>query len=540
MFYIFIIALVSVIGLLVNMYYTRKRKKLIISLWDREEKFDHTQNFHETYKHFYENAKGKKENSPVVDDITWHDLNMTKIFNTINYTFTSIGEELLYYRLKAAHEPHLFKEKQIEKISRNKEYRMRLSLILSALGKAPYANSSKYIYSKPDYSFNRIYILLGLLPIAGLAIIGLSLQIGLGLFFISMLVNCFLFYINRTKNEAEYESLFYCLTIILTSRNIAKLNNDKNFLKKTSKLKSAPFISILLLKDDPTGTNLILQILTLLKSIFLIDYFVFHYTVYLINSNNQSYELAWRKTAEIDLFYSIALWRKTLPYYCLPEYSDNDSLTIDDGYHPLVSNPIGNDFEFTQNILLTGSNASGKSTFIKTIALNILFSQALNTSTSRRICLTRGVVYSSMAMSDDIEKGQSYFLSEIKALKRIFDRRNDNKDMLMYVFLDEIFKGTNTMERVAAAESVLNYLNHCSNTKIMAATHDIELTGVLADKYKNYHFREQIVEDEINFDFTIKEGASNTRNAIELLRITDFPKKVYQDAVDKAQQLSNS
>ena len=540
MFYVLLIALVSGIAVLVNMYYTRKRRKLILSLWDREEKLDHTQNLHKTYKHFFNNVKGNIENSVDVDDISWHDLNLSKIFETINYTFTSLGEELLYYRLKAAHEPHLFEEKKIEKISSNKDYRIKLSLILSALGKAPYANASEYIYLKPNSTFNNIFILLGLLPIAGLAMIGLSLQIGLGLFFISMLVNSFLFYINRTKNEAEYERLFYCLTMILTSRNIAKLNNDTDFLKKTSKLKSAPFISILLLKEDPTGTNLILQILTLFKSIFLIDYFVFHYTVFLINNNSQSYELAWRKTAEIDLYYSIALWRKTLPYYCLPEYTDNGSLTINDGYHPLVSKPIGNNFEFNQNILLTGSNASGKSTFIKTIALNILLSQALNTSTSHKISLTRGVVYSSMAMSDDIEKGQSYFLSEIKALKRIFDRINNNKDMFMYVFLDEIFKGTNTMERVAAADSVLNNLNHCSQTKIMAATHDIELTEMLEDKYKNYHFREQIVGDEIIFDFTIKEGASNTRNAIELLRITDFPVKVYQDAVNKAQELSKS
>lgn len=540
MFYVFIIVIVSGIAVLVNMYYSRKRKKLILSLWDKNEKLDHTENFHETFTYLYENVNLNKEKNAVVDHITWHDLNLTKIFKTINFTFTSIGEELLYYRLKAPHETHLFEEKKIEKISLNKEYRTKLSLILSALGKAPYANSSKYIYAKPDSSFDKIYILLGLLPIIGLAIIGFSLQIGLGLFFISILVNSFLFYINRSKNEAEYESLFYCLTILLTSRNIAKLNQDTDFLKKTSKLKSAPFISVFLLKDDPTGTNLILQLFTMLKSIFLIDYFVFHYIVYLINNNSQTYELAWRKTAEIDLYYSIALWRKTLPYYCLPEYTDNDSLTIVNGYHPLVSNPVGNDFEFTQNSLLTGSNASGKSTFIKTIAVNIIFSQALNTSTSHKIRLTRGEVYSSMAMSDDIEKGQSYFLSEIKALKRIFDRRNNSSDMLLYVFMDEIFKGTNTMERVAAAESVLEYLNHCSNTKIMAATHDIELTEMLNDKYKNYHFREQIVDDEIIFDFLIKEGASNTRNAIELLRITGFPEKVYLHAVNKAKELNNS
>ncbi|RVT57914.1 hypothetical protein EM808_22940 [Niallia taxi] len=106
------------------------------------------------------------------------------------------------------------------------------------------------------------------------------------------------------------------------------------------------------------------------------------------------------------------------------------------------------------------------------------------------------------------------------------------------MFIDEIFKGTNTVERIAAAESVLNYLNDCKQTRVMAATHDIELTEMLASKYTNYHFREYISNDEIYFDYLIKDGASNTRNAIELLRITNFPKKVYDDALKKIAEQS--
>lgn len=193
---------------------------------------------------------------------------------------------------------------------------------------------------------------------------------------------------------------------------------------------------------------------------------------------------------------------------------------------------------FIKIVSFTGSNASGKSTFMKTIALNIVFSQALNTSTSKQINLTRGPVYSTMAMADDIEKGQSYFLSEIIALKRIFDTVNTDKQSFFYLFIDEIFKGTNTVERIAAAESVLNYLNDCKQTRVMAATHDIELTEMLASKYTNYHFREYISNDEIYFGYLIKDGASNTRNAIELLRITNFPKKVYDDALKKIAEQS--
>jgi hypothetical protein len=521
------------------MYYSYRRRNLILTLWDRNTKLDSPIDYHETFKYFYKNSKGRSNDDYSVDDITWNDLNMTKIFERINFTFTSVGEEMMFYRLKKAHEKHLFDEELINKITGDSRYRNKLSLILSELGKVTHANSSKYIFGKPDYIVDKIYFILGVLPIIGLITMAFSLQIGLGIFFISALVNSFLFYNNRSKNEGEFESLFYCLNIILTSRKLAKLNNNADFLRRTNKLKRAPFISVLLLKDDPSGMNLVLQLLTLVKSIFLIDYFLFHYIINVLSNNKEIYEVAWREIGNIDCCYSIALWRKTLPFYCIPKFDNSKTLIIQDAYHPLLSKPVGNDLDFHKNTLLTGSNASGKSTFIKTIAINIILSQALNTSTSREITLTRGLVYSSMAMSDDIEKGQSYFLSEISALKRIFDIRDTSKDAFMYLFIDEIFKGTNTIERIAAAESVLNYLSDTNGTRIMAATHDLELTDKLSTKYANYHFREQIINDEIIFDYLIKVGSSKTKNAIELLRITNFPEKVYLEALINSKKLAN-
>ncbi|WP_037463972.1 MutS-related protein [Shimazuella kribbensis] len=539
MVYLYLIIAVSGVTILVNMYNAHRKRNLVLSLWDRNTKLDHPINYHETFKYFYENAKKSSKDDYRVDDITWNDLNMDKIFEKVNYTFTSVGEEFLFYRLKKAHEEHLFNEKIIEKMNQNREYRNKLSLILSSLGKLTYANSSQYFSGKLDYKVDKIYFILGVLPIVGMITMFFSLPIGLSIFLVSTFVNTALFYRNRSKNEVKFNSLFYCLHVISTSRKVAKLNSDNECIKQTNKLKKATFISQFLLQDDGNGSNLVLQLFTFLKSIFLIDYFIFRYILNVLNNNRDIYETAWRKVGDIDCCYSIALWRKTLPYYCLPKYENNTTLIIQDAYHPLLNKPVGNDFDFHKNILLTGSNASGKSTFIKTIAINIVLSQALNTSTSKKITLRRGLVYSSMAMSDDIEKGQSYFLSEIYALKRIFDIRENNKDIFTYLFLDEIFKGTNTIERIAAAESVLNYLSDYNETKIMAATHDLELTDKLSTKYDNYHFREQIINDEIIFDYLIKVGPSKTRNAIELLRITKFPEIVYREALIKAKEFTN-
>ncbi|MEJ7480418.1 MutS-related protein, partial [Staphylococcus pasteuri] len=82
-----------------------------------------------------------------------------------------------------------------------------------------------------------------------------------------------------------------------------------------------------------------------------------------------------------------------------------------------------------------------------------------------------------------------------------------------YCFIDEIFKGTNTTERVAASDSVLAYLAAYDNYRILAATHDIELAEWLQQQYANYHFNEDIQDDKIHFDYKIKKGKANTRNA---------------------------
>lgn len=195
--------------------------------------------------------------------------------------------------------------------------------------------------------------------------------------------------------------------------------------------------------------------------------------------------------------------------------------------HPLIEQAVPNDFDFTQNVLLTGSNASGKSTFMKAIALNLILAQAVQTVTAQQFHYQPGIVKTTMANADDVLSGDSYFMAEIKSLKRLL---NYDASIPHYFFIDEIFKGTNTAERIAASQAVLEYLAQFQEIKVIAATHDIELTRQLHPIYANYHFNETIQQNAIHFDYTIKKGPANTRNALELIRIMDFPLIIYQNA----------
>ena len=154
----------------------------------------------------------------------------------------------------------------------------------------------------------------------------------------------------------------------------------------------------------------------------------------------------------------------------MPQASSDDSVEFEALTHPLLDDAISNDLEINSHILLTGSNASGKSTFMKAIALNLLLAQTINTVTANYFKYKPGLIFTSMVNQDDILSGDSYFMTEIKSIKRLFDLKTEDK---IYCFIDEIFKGTNTTERIAASESVLNYLGNGQNYEIIAATHDI-------------------------------------------------------------------
>jgi DNA mismatch repair ATPase MutS len=136
-----------------------------------------------------------------------------------------------------------------------------------------------------------------------------------------------------------------------------------------------------------------------------------------------------------------------------------------------------------------------------------------------------------MAVRDNVVEGDSYFIAELKSLRRILNALSSEVHVLCFV--DEILKGTNTIERIAASAAILDYLAD-RNCLCMVASHDIELTELQEEIYDNLHFREQITETGIEFDYRIRPGRTTTRNAIKLLSHMQYP----QEVVGKAEALA--
>ena len=178
---------------------------------------------------------------------------------------------------------------------------------------------------------------------------------------------------------------------------------------------------------------------------------------------------------------------------------------------------------------------SGKTTFIRTVMLNALLGETLCTCFAERFTAPYMRLHSSIRISDDITEGTSYYLQEVLTVKRLLEDA-DRPAACLFV-LDELFKGTNTTERIAAGKAVLARLNRGPHI-VLAATHDIELAELLrGDGYELHHFREEVADGRLVFDYCLHTGPLTTRNAIRILELYDYPPELIAEAYDTQQKL---
>lgn len=221
---------------------------------------------------------------------------------------------------------------------------------------------------------------------------------------------------------------------------------------------------------------------------------------------------------ELEALFSAAALREDGENTCLAAFEDAPGSRFEGLTHPLVSHPVPNGWAWAKNTLVTGSNASGKSTFLKAVAVNAILAQTLGICWATSFRLRRARVMTSMAVRDDVRSGESYFVAELRSLGRILAAAEGPRPLL--AFVDEILRGTNTIERIAASASVLHSLEG-KDILVLAATHDIELTRIL-QSYANIHFRETVGEAGVTFDYKLHPGPSRTRNALALLAQMGF------------------
>jgi DNA mismatch repair ATPase MutS len=209
--------------------------------------------------------------------------------------------------------------------------------------------------------------------------------------------------------------------------------------------------------------------------------------------------------------------------WCFPEvYNEGVLLKGENLGHPLLGvRRVSNDVIIKDQgsvILITGSNMSGKSTFLRTVGINLVMSYCGAPVCASRFSAAIMDVYSCMRVSDNLEKSISSFYAEILRIKMIVSAsKQDNK---IFFLLDEIFKGTNSIDRHQGATVLIKQLSR-RGASGMVSTHDLELGELEKEmsKIANYHFQEHYHNGELNFDYKLRKGISTTRNAMHIIKL---------------------
>lgn len=261
----------------------------------------------------------------------------------------------------------------------------------------------------------------------------------------------------------------------------------------------------------------------------LIDVTMFSALLKRIKHYQAALERIYRLVGETDAALSVIALRESLPVHCRPKFQEDTVLTVQGLYHPLLPGAVANDLDLTSgSLLVTGSNMSGKSTFIKTLNLNAVAAQALNTAFATTYTSRIWRFATSINLRDDLSEGSSYYLAEVQRIGELMEYAAQSGRPYMLT-IDEVFKGTNTIERIAAAKAVLSYLAQ-QEALTLVSTHDLELADLLAGEYELYHFQESVTGQDLSFDYRIKPGVMTERNAVKLLRIAGYPEEVVKEA----------
>lgn len=524
------IILITLVNVIISIIERRKQIAKINTLWDNKLKLESFIRPNSRFDAQYHAYRDHYNEQSFIDDKTWSDLNMDTLFHKINFNFTAIGEMRLYATLRG-----MFKVNQtslINKFKDNKVFRLNVSYILSKIGKNVYPLFPNQMLPTKR---NILLMFCPLLPFIGFAFIFLIPSKGILICLTFMILNAILSFKLKKSYDQDLKSIFYTANVIKQSQALSKIESTPAISVDFTHFKASRRFSGLLARVE--SQDMASSIIMFIKLVFMIDYVLFHLIQRSYFKYQEEVMACYDYISILDNHYSIAMYQHTLTHYCNPKINHNmNGLQMKSIIHPLLDeeNAIANTIDISNHILLTGSNASGKSTFMKAVALNLILAQSIQTATAHSFIYQPGYVMTSMANADDVLSGDSYFMSELKSIRRLFNTHQCNK---IYCFIDEIFKGTNTTERIAASESVLSYLDNQKAYQVLAATHDVELSTLLENTYNNYHFNESIQENSIFFDYKIKPGKANTRNAIELLRITQFPIDIYQRAQQNIRNL---
>lgn len=479
---------------------------------------------------FFELTKNNNDKEFIINDQVWTDLNMNQMFSEIDRTVTNCGEKILYKilrTLKLDKKSLIERNELIKHFIENKENRENIVAVLNEIEWKKDDDSVFLLWNQINYTKN-LRVLSNTMRLIAFLSLPLIMVIGMKYLFVTVLI----FAINSYIMSKTHKQLVLLRPSMKTLRNMVIAANSLSQMKDpilkrhVDKLKENVDKCQAIIKDTNTlfvAESDPLGLVIYLKTFFLFEVNSFYKTSHNINKYRNELKEIYNTIGELDALISIASYRSGLEYFTEPEILDEGKkLFVEEIVHPIIENPVSNSISIDDSLIVTGSNMSGKSTFLRTLAINTLLAQTIYICHAKRYSGNLFKIMTSISRNDDINEGKSYFLREAELL---LDMINNLDDVPSLIIIDEIFRGTNTLERIDASSKILSYFSN-KNSLVVVATHDLELNELVNNTFESYHFSEKVGQMGLEFDYKLKKGIVKSGNAIKILKFLGYPEDI--------------
>ena len=488
--------------------------------------------------YFRENAGNWAD--PAIDDRTWSDLDMADVMVFLDRTRSSVGRAVFYAMLRRPlFDPEAWHERArtIAALAQDARARARIDRVTRRLGMEIEGEVFRFIAwlrTQVEDRRRHLYRALSILPILAVpAAIFLGAP-GIAALAALAVLNLVIHYRLKPVVAAETPSYQYLHRILVAAGRLGRLDlpplrrelGDLASLERSLRRlrRRTAFLA------TPPGFS---GDVRELFAGFIRQFLLLEVTAYYAAHNEIIARMAdlTRLTTlvgTVDALAGVADLRAATPGLVEPEIQAG-GLVLDgeDLVHPLLPHPVANSTRMDgRGILVTGSNMSGKSTFLRTLGVNLLLGTTICLAFGRRLRLTPLLAVTSITNRDNILAAESHYLVEAKRLLVLLEAAR--RAPPAFLIVDEILAGTNSEERIAASVRILRHLAGLP-CLVAAATHDRPIAAALADAYDNLHFTHLVDGEELEFDYRLRRGIVESGNALRLLRLLGYPPQILED-----------
>lgn len=482
----------------------------------------------------YQARRGEDPPARSVSDRTWRDLSLDDVFARLDRCLTVVGQQTLYRRLRRGRDAEAFGER-VEAFQSDSKLFDDFQTAMKPLADRDQGTLAPLLWGEPPAlprgaRFFPCATIATMVAAAATFVWPVALFVVLGLVIGNIAIRVHLHHLMTLHADA----LGTLAKLLAAADNLVALDHPALRPEvdgvRLALGELAPWRRSLTWAtlEHRSLNEVAAAVLAYLNILFLLDVNAFASSMRLLHKGKVPLQGLFDSVGELDAARSIASFRKENKH-SIPAIGRKGAPIVLTGMrHPLVADAVPNDVLLARSgWLVLGSNMSGKSTALKAIALQVVLAQAILTVTSDGYAAPPLTVRTLIHIEDDLDAGKSHFHVEAEAARDMLVEECDETDRLCIV--DELFRGTNTDDRVAAGTAVLRGL-HRRGVHVVAATHDAELIERLAPEFEPYHFAENVEGSAIVFDYRLCHGAAAPRNALAVLMMVGVPEDVLKDA----------